>query len=333
MLGVLLMPASALAAPLTEPDERTKAAARQLAQDGARAFDAGRHAEARDLLDRAYRLYPAPTIAVLEGRALEKLGQLVEAAEHYERARRTRLSPQASQAFHAAVFEAERALAALRPRIPQLTIQVIGLPADHPELDVELDGARVPPALIGVRRPIDPGEHRVVARVAGGPPVERVFRIAERQHEKVELPIIAPPPIARDDSRARSSDSDGGSNAQRTWGYVGLGVGAAGIATGAVAGLVMLDRKSRLDDACTPTCPESSQDDLDTFRSARTWSLIGYGVGVVGLATGAVLVLTAPSDDARRERRTDDQRRARNSASLAIGAGPGELGLAAFGRF
>ena len=100
-LGVLLA-ALLLALPSVargEPDEATKAAARQLAQDGARAMEEKRYADAQDLLNRAYELVPAPTIAVLEARALDALGRLVEAAEHYELARRTELGADASDAF------------------------------------------------------------------------------------------------------------------------------------------------------------------------------------------------------------------------------------------
>lgn len=282
-----------------EPDEKTKAAARQLAQDGARALDAGRYSEAQDLLNRAYELYAAPTIAVLEARALERLGRLVEAAEHYELARRTQLDPGASDAFRGAVAEAERNVRTLRERIPQLTIVIQGVAHDQPGLMVTLDGAPVPAELLGVRRPIDPGEHRVVARIGAEPSAERSVSLTERQDERVVLTLSAPArPVPRSAPAADpTADSARAGSAQRSWGFVSLGVGAAGVTTGVVAGLIMLDKKSSLDDACTPTCPASSEDDLDAFRTSRTISLIGYGVGIVGLTAGTLLLLTAPSDD------------------------------------
>src|SRR4030095_2834285 len=128
------------AASAAEPDEKTKAAARQLAQDGARALAAGRDSEAQDLLDRAYELYPAPTIAVLEARALERLGRLVEAAEHYEKARHSPLVANGSDAFRNAVTDADREVQSLRPRIPQLTINLEGVAPSQRGLGVQLRG-------------------------------------------------------------------------------------------------------------------------------------------------------------------------------------------------
>jgi tetratricopeptide (TPR) repeat protein len=320
-LPVAMLLASS-AASAAEPDEQTKAAARQLAQDGARALDAGRYAEAQDLLDRAYQLYPAPTIAVLEARTLERLGRLVEAAEHYELARHTQLGPDPSDAFRVAVTEAERDLGELRQRIPQLTISIQGVAHNHPRLDVTLDGARVPTELLGVRRPLDPGEHRIVARLGAGAPAERVVSLSERQTESVVLTLSAPrAPVPKTSGRHDPmADTSEDGSAQRTWGFVSLGVGVAGIATGVIAGVIMLNKKSRLDDVCAPTCPASSEDDLDAFRSARTVSLIGYGVGIAGLGAGTLLLLTAPSEKTEQSGLATRFGLSVSNAGIALGA-------------
>jgi hypothetical protein len=313
------------AASAAEPDEKTKAAARQLAQDGARALDAGRDSEAQDLLDRAYQLYPAPTIAVLEARALERLGRLVEAAEHYEKARRSPLVANGSEAFRNAVADADREVHELRPRIPQLTIMIDGVPPDRAGLDVELDGAQVPRELIGVRRPVDPGEHRITARVGTGAAVERVVQLSERQDQQVVLAVTAPPEsVAAPPAQiSPAAEPSRGGSAQRTWGWLSLGLGGAGLATGLIAGFIMLDEKSKLDGVCTETCPSESEDDLAAFRSARTVSFIGYGVGIVGLGAGALLLLTAP--------RAEPERGAL-SPCVALSLTPAGVGIAASGR-
>jgi len=324
-LAVLLLLASRTAS-AAEPDEKTKAAARQLAQDGARALAAGRDSEAQDLLDRAYELYPAPTIAVLEARALERLGRLVEASEHYEKARHSPLVANGSDAFRNAVTEADREVQSLRLRIPQLTIRIDGVAPDQAGLDVQLDGAGVPRELIGVRRPIDPGEHRITARVGTGPPVERVVQVSERQDQQVVLAVQPPPELPRAHTApvAPMVEPANDGSAQRTWGWLSLGVGGAGLATGIVAGFIMLDEKSSLDSVCTPTCPAESEGDLAAFRSSRTVSLIGYGVGIVGLGAGTVLLLTAPRAEADRVAR---------APRFAVSFTRAGIELGAFGRF
>lgn len=287
-----------------QADDRTRAAARQLAQDGAAAFEQGEFEKARALLRRASSLYPAPTITLMEARALQRLGRFVEAAERYEDARRTTMASDSSSAFADAIAAADEELGQLRPKIPLLTIVVQNSGQALDNVEVRLDGRVVPVALIGVRQPVDPGVHRVVVKKGDKVISERALELAEGQSDVITLDASGH--IAEDD------------NSESTpWAWIALGVGGAGLATGAIAGLVMLDKQSTLDDVCTPTCPESSQDDLDGFRTARTVSFIGYGVGIVGVGVGAALLLTRSSS-------TD-------KAHLAPTLGLGHVGLR--GRF
>jgi hypothetical protein len=252
-----------------------------LAQDGAVAFEAGQLVRAHALLHRAYALFPVPTIALMDARALKEMGRLVEAAERYELARRSVLDADSSDAFKAAMKDADREVAKLRPRIPLLTIRVRA--ADPSAVEVRLDGRAVPVPLIGVRQPVDPGKHQL--ELFRGPQ-----RLAQRT---VVLDEGEERAIVMDSEGTSHEESDGSS--QRTWGYVALGVGGAGLISGVAAGLVMLDKKSSLDNVCTTSCPPAAQNDLDTFRTARTTSFIGYGVGIAAIGAGAVLLLTAPS--------------------------------------
>ncbi len=285
ILAGLLCPSFCISTPAgaqPQADDRTRAAARQLAQDGAAAFEAGEFEKARALLRRASSLYPAPTITLMEARALQKLGRFVEAAERYEDARRTTMTSDSSSAFTDAIAAADEELGQLRPKIPLLTIVVQNSGQALDNVEVRLDGRVVPVALIGVRQPVDPGVHRVVVKKGDKVISERALELAEGQSDVITLDASGH--IAEDD------DSE-----STPWAWIALGVGGAGLATGAIAGLVMLDKQSTLDDVCTPTCPESSQDDLDGFRTARTVSFIGYGVGIVGVGVGATLLLTRSS--------------------------------------
>jgi hypothetical protein len=293
----LVFLAIALAAPAlgaTEPDETSRHAARELAREGARKLEQGEYAEALELLERAHQLVPAPTIRLLQAQALDKLGRLVQAAERYEQVRRAKLGPDAPEAFAKAVATAELELPALRKRIPRLVVNVVG---GGSQAAVELDGSPVPAALIGIERPVDPGPHTIVAR-RGSLRTERSVTLAEGAREVVVLEL---PVAAGQDGSPRSSDSvqsDG--STQRTLGWVSLGVGVAGIATGATFALIASGKRSDLDSVCDDSrCPAAAQDDIDAFGRARTLSFVGYGVGIVGVGLGATLLLTAPSD--RRE--------------------------------
>jgi hypothetical protein len=80
------------------------------------------------------------------------------------------------------------------------------------------------------------------------------------------------------------------------YGWVGVGLGATGLATSAITGIVALDRKSYLDGVCRPGCPPSAAGDIDTFRTYRTLSYLGFIVGTVSLAAGSYLLVHDAGD-------------------------------------
>ena len=69
--AALLILACVLATPLARAeDAETRTAARDLATQGAQAFDAGRYAEAGDFFRRAHELVHAPSILLMQARSL-----------------------------------------------------------------------------------------------------------------------------------------------------------------------------------------------------------------------------------------------------------------------
>ncbi len=300
-LGTLLFAQSGRAA--APPDAATRSAARDLAQQGGRLYKQGECKKAVDLFDRAYKLVPAPTIELLKARCLVKLGRFLDATDAYEKVLHTDLGAHPSKPFVRAVAEAKPELAALRPRIPELKVSMKGPGASLAR--VTLDGHPVPPELVGVERPIDPGHYELSASAPGATTAHQTVSVAEGQHYVVVLHLAAagasaPPPRPSAPGTAPAHDlgrrgtlSTG--STQRTWGWVGLGVGAAGLVTGVVTALMAGSRKSTLDGECSGrVCPPSAKSDLDTYRTLRTTSIVGYVVGFAGSGAGAVLLLIAP---------------------------------------
>src|SRR5688572_27207371 len=124
--------------------DEERAGARAAAQEGARAFEEGRFADAIDLFTRAQAPVKAPPHLLYMARAHEKLGQLVKAREAYNKITRDRIGDDAPQAFKDAQEAAKKELAALEPRIPYVTVVVKDAKG---EVSVTMDGAKVPPAL------------------------------------------------------------------------------------------------------------------------------------------------------------------------------------------
>jgi len=83
-------------------------------------------------------------------------------------------------------------------------------------------------------------------------------------------------------------------------GYTAIGLGAVGLAVGTVFGLKVSRQNDVIDSICPTVQPCHPPDTaryntaVDEAKGARTVSLIGFGVGAALVATGAILVFTAP---------------------------------------
>jgi len=267
-------------------------AARDLATQGAQAYEAGEYAQASDFFRRAHELVPAPSIALLRARSLAKLGQLLEAVDIYEQTSRFKLPDDAPEAYLQAVETARSEMDEVRHRLPRLKLIVVGVSSSEP-VQVSTDDKPTPDALLGVERPVNPGPHRIEARVSGQLRASRELSLVEGQSYQVELdarpaqpapkPVVVPPAASLPPPEIPHSW-------HKTGGFAALGVGALGLGIGTYTGIVALHHKSDLDAVCTPTCPPSSAPDIDSFRTNRTLSYVSFGVGIAAAATGVVLL-------------------------------------------
>ena len=291
--GSLLAVALAFApTPASAEDAETRSTARDLATQGAQAFEAGQFAQASDFFRRAHELVPAPSIALLQARSLAKLGNLVEAIDVYEQTARLKLADDAPEAYSQAVQTAHVEVEEVRRRVSRLKLTLLGV-AQGEAPQVTIDDKPMPVVLLGVERPINPGAHHIAVTVDGQARAARDVTLVEADSTLVELDVSAAhsaqKPVVFKQPPVEVAASSGSS--LRTLGFVALGVGAVGLGLGTYTGLVALHRKSDLDAKCLPTCPTSSASDIDSFRSNRTMSWISYGVGIAAAATGVVLIV------------------------------------------
>ncbi len=140
-------------------DER--AGARSAATEGVAAFNQQHYAEAADLFLRAESLVHSPVQVLFLARSQVKLGQLVKARENYNKIAREHFGADAPDAFRKAQSSAREELAAVEPRIASVTIKLAGATAQ--QVTVTIDDEKVPNALIGPPRPVDPGKHEFKA--------------------------------------------------------------------------------------------------------------------------------------------------------------------------
>ncbi len=85
------------------------------------------------------------------------------------------------------------------------------------------------------------------------------------------------------------------SDPSRAPAVIAFAIGGAGIALGAVTGIIALDKKAELDRNCPSkaTCPTTETGARDTAMTTSILSTIALPVGGVGVALGAVLWFTS----------------------------------------
>lgn len=302
--GTEAPPAAGLFRQATEPDAETRTMARELALQGANAFENGDFVTALDRFNRAVSLFQAPSLTIMQARCLVQLGRHIEALDRYEETARSPLLPDSPDAYRQAVQDAKTEGEALRARVPQIVIRVVSKSQIPENLEVELDGKSVPKALLNVRRPIDPGTHEIRVSAPLYETMTRQITVEVGTSQLVLVPlertpvrrvieVTAPPthhsPVL--DTREPPATEHDAHAPYRTLAYVALGTGAVASGVGVVTGLVALDKKADLDHVCNGGCPADRADDIDSWRRNRTISYVGFGVGIVAAGVGGYILI------------------------------------------
>lgn len=280
-----------------------RAGARAAADQGFDAFQRGEWENALDLFGRAESLVHSPMHLLYVARSNVRLNRLIEAQDAYLRVVRQPLPAGAPAALAQAQQEATRELEALEPKIPFVSIEVQGANGSEP-VEVTQDGRALPPALIGVAHPLNPGAHSWQARSGSRqsavetrelePGAKLTLKLSLPEAE-IELVPQKQAPIAPAPVPTTAQAASGGPSA---WVYVGFGVAAAGIGVGTG----FLIQKGHLEDQIRSTCTpvdgcRATTENLDRKSDADRAGLISaiaFTAGGVGLAGALALWLLAP---------------------------------------
>lgn|SRR6185369_4977510 len=316
--GIASVLALALGMSLAEPsawaqsdDER--AGARVAATEGVKAMNEKRFADAADLFSRAESLVHSPVHLLYLARSQEKLGLLVKARENYTKILHEKYGPDAPDAFRQAQASAQQEVGGLDSRIGAVTVKVDG--ANGP-VAVTMDGEQVPPALVGLPLPVDPGKHtfQAIGTDLKSDPV--TVDVSESGREALTLTLkpspgavapgaAAPVPASAPAAAAPAAtapttppqSTSSGSNGMKIGAYAALGVGVVGVGLGTVFLLKANSKRSDADDLCSAPagCPLSKKSEVDAldsdYKTAGTLSVVSYAVGGVGLITGVTLLV------------------------------------------
>jgi hypothetical protein len=203
-------------------------------------------------------------------------------------------------------------------------------------VEIRRDGVRVPPSLLGVEVPVDPGAYRVEAEAPGR--VAWSTRVSATEEGRVvsitipalppvtqepaqEAPVPPPPPVlpVRTETLGRTTTApEGRRPTTLTW--VALGVGVTGVAVGSYFGVAALSAWKQAKPGCDAAhvCADpAAYDEAARARRYGDVASVAFVVGGVALATSAVLYFTTPRDRAVHVRPAISTR----SAGLALEGG------------
>jgi hypothetical protein len=188
--------------------------------------------------------------------------------------------------------------------------------ADLSSVVVLMDGAPLVDHLDGRAIAVDPGAHQFFFRVPGASSVSKGLVLQEGEKDRHERIVFAASSVAKD---APDVPAASPGQTRSSWPtYVTFGIGAAGLALGVTYTIISISQKSTLDSeqaaaasCATTSCKNSpnaatiqaADDDASSkYNADFALTMVGYGVGLVGVGVGTYLLLTAGSTPSREEK-------------------------------
>ncbi len=285
-----------------------KALAKTLYLQAAEDMERGAYDRACPQFEAALQLDPEHIrTAMTLGMCESNWGKLVQARSRLDYARKLAVNQSAAEK----VTEIDGLLADLNKRIPKLRIVVPAKLAGEDDLSIARNGAFVAQAEWGKDVGVDPGEYVIKASIPGHGSWTTNVRLQVGQ--TVEVTIVLPAP----GSAWKADDSVGAKRPiSRTVGFVGIGLGTAGLLAGSILGGLAISKNSASDDGhcnadsyCDPT-GMALRLDAQAYGNGSTALFV---VGGVLAAGGIVLVATSSG--------TSKQNHATKPAVVRVGLG------------
>lgn len=202
--------------------------------------------------------------------------------------------------------------AALEPRIPRLVIEVND--AD-PKLIVKRGDLPLDSDVYGKAKPVDPGSYEIVAKAPGKKTWSKKIDVVAGSAivtvavPKLEAETAEPAAAPKETAKPEPSKDPTPPPATRSSHRPSLAVyGLAAVAvTGFTVGTIMAIKFSNANSDAKAVCPTSvgcspvqiafHDQRVDEARTARTWTYIGFGAGIVGLGAAAAALFLPQSTE------------------------------------
>jgi hypothetical protein len=275
----------------------------------------------------SHEIVASPNTRLEIARCLRAAGKLVAA---YAELGRTSVEAKELLAQDNRYQKALDAAVAERKEIePQLGFVILTVQNATDDTKITIDGEELRRAAWAEPVPVTPANSQIVVTTPGHGPVTQTVTVAAGQKQSLTIDALAgapddtpqptAPPPAADTAPPSSSDS------MRRWSYVAGGVGAAGLLTFTIFGLIAKSTYDDLNSACQGgPCPSSKSGEISSGKTQQTVANVGLVLGALGLGTGVTLfVLSMPKSEPAAPKG--------EPASTSLVLSPGWAGVA--GRF
>lgn len=293
---------------------KAREAARALATEALSKMDAGKHAEAIQLLDVAEQKFHAPTHLLYLAQCHVALGHLERGAGFYQQLTDEQLPNYAPDAFREAQRLGRAELDALLPKLARVSVRTKNLPLST-AVAISVDGQPATP--LPSRMFLAAGQHNLTLTAARQTKVAMVQALTG-QDVTVEVAFEGP-------ANAPVPPGDTGAPPLRLPGAITLSIGGVALIVGVATGALSLVKVDAIRDRCPNQvhCDPADEELADEARQLGNASTAMFVIGGAGTVTGIIL-LALPSSSTPTSGSADPA--AKPVAYYPI-VGPGFLGL------
>jgi hypothetical protein len=279
--------------------------AKKLLDEAKRYNDAGDIAAACSLLDRAYQLDAKDGILYARADCRDREGKISAAVGIYDAYLRTfaRMTGAQRQSHAQRASIAEARIKELGPLVPM--VQFVWAEKPPEKTIIIVDGVEFPAMTLDAKLPLEPGTHEIIVKLPGEPERKRTVVLSKGGSTVVDLSPLSESalealkqPQKGINAKSGADKGSGKKGAADPWkigGFVGLGLGAAGIVVGSITGGTALKEKGVVDAHCNGEhrCDKEGLAAVDRFQTAGNISTATFIAGGVLASVGATQVVLA----------------------------------------
>ncbi len=280
--------------------------AQKLLDEAKRYNDAGDVAAACSLLDRAYQLDAKDGILYARADCRDREGKISAAVGLYDAYLRTfaRMTGAQRQSHAPRASIAEARIKELGPLVPM--VQFVWAEKPPADTKIVVDGVEFPAMTLDGKLPLEPGTHEIIVKLPGEPERKRTVILSRGGSTVVDLSPLSESAIEALKGPQKTINVKSGvgkpkpkaSNpvdSSKIGGFVGLGLGVAGLVAGSVTGWTALKEKVIVDDHCNGErrCDKEGLAAVDRFQTVGNISTATFIAGGVLASVGATLLVVA----------------------------------------